>query len=137
MKELELLLFLLPKIIGASICGLIVGWEREYHNKSAGIRTFIIVCVGTTIFTTIPFILPEAFNIDPTRIISQIITGVGFLGGGVIFKHEDKINGVTSAAFIWLMSAIGILIGLGYIMSGIFLTIGLVLVLTLILRLEK
>jgi putative Mg2+ transporter-C (MgtC) family protein len=137
MTELELLIFLLPKIFAASICGLIVGWEREFHNKAAGIRTFILVCVGTMLFTTIPFILPESFRVDPTRVIAQIITGVGFLGGGVIFKQEDKVNGITSAAFIWLMSAIGVLVGLNYIMTGIILTFGLVTVLTIIYKLEK
>lgn len=137
MSEIELLTFVLPKVITATICGLIIGIEREFHNKAAGIRTYIIVCVGTALYTMVPFILPTIYHVDPTRVIGQIITGIGFLGGGVIFKQDDKVNGVTSAAFIWLMSAIGVIVGLGYLVSGIILTLGLVIVLTILLKFEK
>jgi len=137
MSEIELLTFVLPKVITATICGLIIGIEREFHNKAAGIRTYIIVCVGTALYTMVPFILPTIYHVDPTRVIGQIITGIGFLGCGVIFKQDDKVNGVTSAAFIWLMSAIGVIVGLGYLVSGIILTLGLVIVLTILLKFEK
>ena len=137
MSDIALIWFLLPKIFVASLCGLIIGWEREVKNKVAGIRTHIIVCVGACLFTATGFILGHQYNIDPTRIIGQIVTGVGFLGAGVIFKHEDKVVGVTSAAFIWLISAIGVLVGMGYLVSSLVFTVGLLAVLVLLQSVEN
>lgn len=137
MTELELIQFLLPKIIVASICGLIIGWEREIKGKTAGVRTHVLVCVGACIFTATGFILAPQFHVDPTRVIGQIVTGIGFLGAGVIFKHDDKVVGVTSAAFIWFIASIGVLIGLGYIVSTIIITLGLLGVSLLLQRLEN
>jgi putative Mg2+ transporter-C (MgtC) family protein len=105
---------ILPKIIIATICGLIIGYDREIKSKAAGIKTNILICVGCTIFTMIPkFIMIQnpQLNIDPTRVIGQIITGIGFLGAGVIMKNNDKIVGVTTSAFIWIVSSIGVFIG--------------------------
>ena len=76
-------------------------------------------------------------NIDPTRIIGQIVTGIGFLGAGVIMKHDDKIIGVTTAAFIWVVSAIGVMIGLGYYIVPILITVGLLIISKLFEILEK
>lgn len=135
MTEIGLITFLFPKILVASLCGLIIGWEREVKNKVAGIRTHVLVCVGACLFTITPFILQG--NIDPTRVIGQIVTGIGFLGGGVIFKNEDKVIGVTSAAFIWFIAAIGVLIGIGFLFSSLLLTIGLLIVLLLLQKLEN
>lgn len=137
MTELELISFMFPKILVATICGLVIGWEREIKNKVAGIRTHIIVCVGACLFTSIGIVLSNEFHTDPTRIIGQIVTGIGFLGAGVIFKHDDKVVGVTSAAFIWLISSIGVLIGVGYLFSSIVFTIGLLVVLILLQKLEN
>jgi putative Mg2+ transporter-C (MgtC) family protein len=138
MTELELMLFMLPKILVATVCGLIVGWERELKKKVAGIRTHVLICVGVTIFTSIGFILiKNQTHIDPTRIIGQIITGIGFLGGGVIFKNADHIVGVTSAAFIWLIASIGVLIGIGYVLAPVVFTIGLLLVSIVLSNVEE
>ena len=132
------MLFMLPKILVATVCGLIVGWERELKKKVAGIRTHVLICVGVTIFTSIGFILiKNQTYIDPTRIIGQIITGIGFLGGGVIFKNADHIVGVTSAAFIWLIASIGVLIGIGYILAPVVFTIGLLLVSIVLSNVEE
>jgi len=136
MGELELIYFMLPKLIVATICGLIIGWEREMKNKVAGIRTHVLVCVGACMFTSIAFII-VGHTVDPTRIIGQIITGIGFLGGGVIFKYDDKVSGVTSAAFIWFISSIGVFIGVGYLFSSLFFTIGLLALLILLQKLEN
>jgi putative Mg2+ transporter-C (MgtC) family protein len=136
MTDSQLVSFLLPKIIVATICGLIIGWEREVKNKVAGIRTHIIVCVGACLFTSTGFILGSEYHVDPTRVIGQIITGIGFLGGGVIFKHDDKVSGITSAAFIWLIAAMGVLVGIGYLFSTLLFTIGLLVVLILLQKLE-
>jgi putative Mg2+ transporter-C (MgtC) family protein len=127
---IPLMTFLLPKVLIATICGLIIGYDREIKQKVAGIRTNILICVGCTILTSISFYLAKDNpNIDPTRIIGQIITGIGFLGAGVIMKHDDKIVGVTTAAFIWVVSSIGILIAVtNSILSPIILTFGLLII---------
>jgi putative Mg2+ transporter-C (MgtC) family protein len=127
--ELDILLWVLPKILIATICGAIVGWEREIKNKVAGLRTIILICSGSAIFTVASFISSKYFgSTDPTRILSTIVTGIGFLGGGVIMRNDDKIVGITTAAFIWTISAIGILCGMGFVITPILLTIGLVAV---------
>jgi putative Mg2+ transporter-C (MgtC) family protein len=128
-KEIEMLGPIAIKILVATICGALVGWEREIKNKFAGLRTNLLICVGSCIFTICSFYAANLYNIaDPTRILSTIVTGMGFLGGGVIMKDHDKIIGITTAAFIWVISGIGILCGMGLIIIPIILTIGLLLV---------
>ena len=128
-KEIEMLAPISIKILVATICGALVGWERETKNKFAGLRTNLLICVGSAIFTIGSFYAADLYNItDPTRILSTIVTGMGFLGGGVIMRDQDKIIGITTAAFIWVISGIGILCGMGLIVIPIVLTIGLLLV---------
>lgn len=137
-NELEIMIYFLPKILVSTICGAIIGYDREVRNKVAGIRTNVLIAVGVTILTTISFwISKDNTNIDPTRIIGQIVTGIGFLGAGVIMKHDDKIIGVTTAAFIWVVSAIGVMIGLGYYIVPILITVGLLIISKLFEILEK
>lgn len=117
-----------PKIITATLCGAVVGFDRELKNKVAGIKTYILICVGTTLFTKISFIISGDQH-DPTRIISQIITGIGFLGAGMIFKGEQRVHGLTTAAFVWIVAAMGVLIGCGGELVAIALTVGLLVTL--------
>jgi putative Mg2+ transporter-C (MgtC) family protein len=125
---LNFLPFFLPKIIVATLCGLIIGIEREFKQKVAGIRTNILICVGCAILSALSFYIADNWElVDPTRMIGQIITGIGFLGAGVIMKNDDKIVGVTTAAFIWIASAIGIMIGSGFLAIPFIITFGLVL----------
>lgn len=95
--------------------GLIIGFTRRKYP--AGIRTFTLICLGSTIFTFISIdpalINGAAENIDPTRVISQIVTGIGFIGAGVIWKSQAKLGGLTTAAAIWTTAAVGVLIGIG------------------------
>ncbi|CAA7388009.1 MgtC/SapB family protein [Chryseobacterium fistulae] len=92
--------------------GTLIGAEREYRNKSAGLRTFILVSFGSCLFT----ILSIKIGVDnPDRIAANIITGIGFLGAGVIFKGDNKIDGITTATTIWATSSIGMAIGSGYV----------------------
>lgn len=133
MEELEIirrdLIHFLPQVMIATICGFIVGYDRELKNKVAGIRTNILICVGCALFTSISFHLTkDSYNVDPTRIIGQIITGIGFLGAGAIIKNDDKITGMTTAAFVWVISSIGVMIGCGFVIIPIILTFGLVLI---------
>ena len=122
----------------ATTCGVIIGSERELKKKVAGIRTHVLICVGATLFTSIGFILLDNdYKVDLTRIIGQIITGIGFLGGGVIFKNADNVIGVTSAAFIWFIASIGVLIGVGYLLTPFLLTLGLLIISLFFHYLEK
>src|SRR3954464_12746440 len=87
--------------IGTSVlCGGIVGLERQLRGKAAGIRTSILICLGTELFVS----LGSSFageRVDPTRVLAQVVTGIGFLGGGVILAREGTVVGVPSAAVIW------------------------------------
>lgn len=136
--ELHLLSQILPKILIATICGGIVGWERESKNKVAGLRTIVLICVGSCIFTIASFMASDIYgSSDPTRILSTIVTGIGFLGGGVIMKNDDRIIGLTTAAFIWIISGIGILCGMGSIIMPIVLTFGLLFISIFFEKIEK
>ncbi|MFL5472952.1 MAG: MgtC/SapB family protein [Gemmatimonadales bacterium] len=109
--------------IGTSVlCGGIVGLERQLRGKPAGIRTSILICMGTQLFVS----LGSSFvgeRVDPTRVLAQVVTGIGFVGGGVILAREGAIIGVTSAAVIWVLAALGSLIGLGHLLASIVLTL--------------
>jgi len=137
MTDLEVIQFLFPRILVAIACGALIGLEREFKQKVAGMRTHMIVCVGSAIFVSISFVLAESYDhFDPTRIIASTVSGVGFLGAGVIFKNEDKVFGITSAAFIWMTASLGAMIGCGYIITGAAFTIGLIIFLILVRKFE-
>lgn len=93
------------------LCGAIVGLERQLSGKPAGIRTSSLICMGTYIFVASSISLTGA-SIDQSRVIGQVVTGIGFLGAGVILTREGSILGVTSAATIWVLAAIGVVAGL-------------------------
>ncbi len=134
----QLIPYLFPKIITATICGGLIGIEREMKQKTAGIRTNILICVGCALLTSIGFYINTNLpSVDPTRIIGQVITGIGFFGALVIMKNDDKIIGVTTAAFIWIVMSLGVLIGMGAIITPIILTVGLITVSILFEKLEK
>lgn len=103
----ELLLIFISVVLG-----LLIGAEREYRNKSAGLRTFILVCFGACLFTILSIKIGVA---NPDRLAANIITGIGFLGAGVIFKGENKIEGITTATTIWATASIGMAVGSGYV----------------------
>ena len=135
---IQILTLFTPKVITATIAGLVIGWEREVKNKVAGIRTMVLICVGCSILTGTSFMITSIYpESDPSRIIGQIITGIGFLGAGVIVKNDDKITGVTTAAFIWVVSAIGILAGSGAIVTPIILSFGLIIISRIFEKLEN
>jgi len=111
--------------IGLTIlCGGIIGLERQLRGKPAGIRTSILICLGTQTFIS----LSVALNIgnaayDPSRVLGQVVTGIGFIGAGVIMGKDEAVKGVTSAAIIWMLAAIGAAIGLGYLTMAATLTL--------------
>ncbi len=123
--------------IGATIlCGGIIGLERQLRGKPAGIRTSILICLGTQVFIS----LGGTFNTtatDSTRVLGQVITGIGFIGAGVIMGKENIVKGVTSAAIIWVLAGIGVSIGLGLIKTALALTFVAVVVLLGVETLES
>jgi putative Mg2+ transporter-C (MgtC) family protein len=108
---------ILLKLVMAIIVGGAIGAEREYRSKSAGFRTLMLICLGATIFTIFSQIIGGSGN--PDRIASNIVTGIGFVGAGVIFKGDStnsKVNGITTAAMIWVTAALGMVIGAGQLL---------------------
>jgi putative Mg2+ transporter-C (MgtC) family protein len=97
----------------ALLCGAIVGLERELMGKPAGLRTCMLVCLGTAAFVRLGIDL-EGERGDPTRVLSQIVAGVGFLGAGAILTRGGHVEGVTTAATIWILAAIGAAAGAGH-----------------------
>jgi putative Mg2+ transporter-C (MgtC) family protein len=108
--------------------GTAIGLEREYRSKAAGLRTMIMICVGSTVFTEISIAMGGA---TPDRIASNIVTGVGFLGAGVIFKDGLNVSGLTTATTIWISAALGMAVGAGEYFIAIVTTGVVVIVLSL------
>lgn len=120
------------KILTTLLCGGVIGLERQLRGKPAGIRTSILICMGT--FTYVSIGADIAGAVDPTRVLAQVVTGVGFIGAGVIMSkpgpQESVVVGVTSAAIIWMLAAIGATIGLGRLDTAValtFVTVGVLL----------
>jgi putative Mg2+ transporter-C (MgtC) family protein len=123
-------------IITAIICGSIIGLERQLSGKPTGIRTCSLICLGTYVFVTVSQLL-QGNNIDPGRIVGQVITGIGFIGAGVILTRQGVVVGITSAAVIWVLAGVGILIGFGEYAASILLSIVSVAILLGMNFLEK
>ncbi|MEI6479887.1 MAG: MgtC/SapB family protein [bacterium] len=111
----------------AMALGAMMGFERELVGKEAGIRTAMLVAGGSAIFTMVSIIMPymaqlpveELKNTLPDRVLSNIVVGIGFLGAGVIIKTNEHVRGLTTAALIWSVSSIGVLVGLGLIQFAV------------------
>lgn len=136
------------RLIVAAFVSSLIGFDREYKNRPAGIRTHILVCVGAAIITLIqehlfydslamiesnPDLAPSV-TVDQGRIIAQIVSGIGFLGAGTIIVSNREINGLTTAASLWAVAALGIAIGQGYYDIALMGTVIILIVLTLIKR---
>jgi putative Mg2+ transporter-C (MgtC) family protein len=106
------------KLIVSVICGSVIGAEREFRNKSAGLRTMILICLGSTMFTIISTEYSHATEVG--RIASNIVTGIGFLGAGAIMRDGLSVSGLTTASTIWVVASIGMAVGVGeFVMSGV------------------
>ena len=103
---------IIEKLLLSILIGGAIGAEREYRSKSAGFRTLTLICLGSTLFTVFSTLIGVGSN--PDRIASNIATGIGFVGAGVIFKGDFGVNGITTAAMIWVTAALGMGIGAGY-----------------------
>ncbi len=125
--QMDLLDDILPILFSVMVGG-IIGIEREYQLKSAGLRTMILVTLGACIFTMLSQNLGGSGS--PDRIAANIITGIGFVGAGVIFKEENRVSGLTTAVTIWICAALGMTIGAGYYQEA---TVGSVVVFLLLI----
>ena len=124
--ELQTNALVLLHLLGALLLGLLVGYERSYHGRAAGMRTYGLVCMASCALTIIAG-YPGAWYgghgaavalVDPTRVIQGVVTGIGFLGAGVIMRSGFNISGLTTAASIWASSVIGIMVGVGFYMAA-------------------
>lgn len=123
----------------ALVAALPIGWEREASNKAAGLRTHLLVSLGCCLFTLVGLWMADSGgpnSSDPARIPAQIVTGIGFLGGGVIFRGGGAVRGLTTAASIWMVAAIGLACGCGYYLGAGVGSMGGLLILTVLERLE-
>jgi len=135
----------LIKIMVSIFLGALIGLEREYHGRPAGLRTHILVSLAATLLIIGSHYLPSiiadtAFKgnyvIDPARMAAGIITGIGFLGAGVVLKTKDYIRGVTTAACIWFSASVGVIVGMGLLLLSTISTIIALVILVLLARLE-
>lgn len=124
------------ELLTSLVCGFIIGLERQLRGKPAGVRTSILIIMGTYVFIAASMSVNSAMT-DPSRIIGQVITGVGFLGAGVMLSRDGMVLGVTSAATIWVLAAVGVCIGIGLDLVAIKLSVLVVAVLVVIGFLES
>ena len=130
------------RLLAAALAGAVIGFEREIHGKAAGLRTIILISMGSCLFMIaselvgrIPVVAEGAirYTSDPGRIAAQIVPGVGFIGAGaIIFSGGKFVHGLTTAAVIWMTAAIGMIIGLNYELFGLAVSVMVTLILLLL-----
>lgn len=145
----DALMYFLPRATMATICGMMVGLERYSKDRPVGIKTCVLVCVGSALFTGLSSLMSLHFReyavahglnyplfSDPARVIGQLVTGVGFIGAGVIFREQNRISGITTAALVWTVCAIGAIIGMGGYLISFVLSAGMIAALGLMEKIE-
>src|SRR5437763_1718065 len=135
-RMVEVLRLALVAQVGlATVLGGAIGLERELGGKPAGLRTNILICIGSMLYTKLSITM-AAGTADPTRIAAQIVTGVGFIGAGTILHARGAVVGLTSAATIWVVAAIGVALGSGYYAEALVTTLVVLIVLQGLGRVE-
>lgn len=124
------------RLAAAAAAGLIIGFERQWHQKAAGLRTNGLVATGSAIFVLLSVSITQAEG-DVTRIIGQVVSGIGFLGAGIIFKEGFTIYGLSTAATVWCSAAIGCLAAAGYYTETIISTLAVIIINWLLLPLDN
>jgi putative Mg2+ transporter-C (MgtC) family protein len=138
----QLSAIILPFLVrcgAAALCGAVIGLERELKGKPAGFRTNILICLGAAIYMCAGVLLVEAGssnNTDPARIAAQVVTGIGFIGAGAILQSGGRVTGLTTAATIWVVAAIGLVAGAGFPMLAFLASWMVVITLTVLGKVE-
>jgi putative Mg2+ transporter-C (MgtC) family protein len=130
------------RLLLAVLLGGLVGFERESHNRPAGFRTHILVCVGATLIMMLSAygfteMAGGKYEVDPSRIAAQVVTGIGFLGAGTIIQQRGNIKGLTTAASIWVVSGIGLAVGIGFYAGAVMATFVALISLLLLSRVDR
>jgi putative Mg2+ transporter-C (MgtC) family protein len=127
----------------AIVIGALIGWDRQRHDKPAGVRTHMLVALGSATFVVLGFEVGAEIShrygqgIDPTRVLQGVVGGIGFLGAGSIIKGDGKVQGITTAASVWVSGALGAAAGMGaYLVAGVAVTLAF-LTLVAVGRLER
>ena len=131
-------MLIVVKLLVAVVCGGAIGFERELSRKPAGLRTNVLICVGAALFMIVSrHIGGGAPYTDPARLVAQVVTGIGFIGAGVILQSRGSISGLTSAATIFVVSAVGITIGEGMFTVALMTTLLIIVVLVFLRKVER
>ena len=126
------------KLVLAILCGGAIGFERELSRKAAGLRTNVLICMGSALFMIVSrHISGGAPYTDPARLVAQVVTGIGFLGAGVILQARGSVTGLTTAATIFIVAAVGITIGEGMVGLALLSTALIIIVLVVLRRVER
>lgn len=136
LDRMELLYPSLLRLLLAGVLGGIIGLERTLHHKSAGIRTNMFICMGAALFTIMSELIPDPSVGDRTRIASNIVQGVGFLGAGAILHNKGGVSGLTTAATIWVVASIGMAAGAGHYLLATLTAVMILIALNLLGYLE-
>ena len=133
------LLSIAVRILLAMLCGGIIGIEREKANQAAGMRTYMLVCMGAAaVMLTGPYMFEEFQSGDPSRLGAQVISGIGFLGAGsIIISGKKRVKGLTTAAGLWVAGCIGLSIGIGFYWAAIFMTAAVFIVMSKLRKVEE
>jgi len=129
------------RTILSAVLGGVIGMEREIHRHEAGLRTHILVCMGSSLIMLTSLYVFDIYKeinvVDPSRIAAGAITGIGFIGAGAIIRYGASVKGLTTAASLWITAGVGLAIGCGFYMAGIFTTLVTVAVLLILRNFEK
>lgn len=129
---------MMVRLMLSVVFGGAIGYVRELKKKAAGLRTHMLVCMGSAIFTIVSiYTAQSSVSADPTRIAAGVVTGIGFLGAGAIFQSGGSVRGLTTAASIWVCAAIGMAVGAGYYDVATFATILSLIVIQLLQSVEQ
>lgn len=123
------------RLLLSALSGGLIGLERQYHHKPAGFRTMIMISIGSCMFSILSGLITHP--VEGSRIVANVVTGIGFLGAGVIFRSANRVNGITTAAAIWAVAAVGMSIGLGEYFMALIATLLILAVLSILPYVEK
>ncbi len=127
----------MTRVLVAFVLSFLIGLDREKNKRPAGLKTHVIVALGSCLVTVVPFIYADTYGVDPTRIPAQVISGIGFLGAGTILRYGENVVGLTTAATLWVSGCIGVAAGLGEVSVCLLVTLLIFVVLKIVPYFER